>query len=338
MSLSYSPAFMPGAGSSRRKASFSLLALVALTAGCGQNPPASAGGSEASSTSGQAKQYRLKGIVRRVDRKTGRVFIRHDEIPGFMPTMTMPFNLKDDPLLEELQVGDEVQGRLEVDDTIGTVLRELEITFPAVASPPQGTESESLQARQLAIGVPVPDFEMTRQDGETLRLSDLRGKVVILTFVYTRCPLPEFCPLLDQKFRALADRLQAPAERAEKVRLLSVSFDPEHDTPEVLARHARLRGAHMPLWTFAAASHEELRKVAEPLGLSYGPTQTEIIHTLSTAVIDAEGRLARLETGRAWTPESLLEVALDLIRDRIPGPDLSKDAPTVLDDNSRNRP
>ena len=89
---------------------------------------------------------------------------------------------------------------------------------------------------------------MTRQDGETFRLSDLRGKVVILTFVYTRCPLPEFCPLLDQKFRALADRLQAPAERAEKVRLLSVSFDPEHDTPEVLARHARLtRRAHAAL-------------------------------------------------------------------------------------------
>ncbi len=125
----------------------------------------------------------------------------------------------------------------------------------------------------LEPGEPVPDFAMTTQDGKTLRLSDLRGKVVVLTFIYTRCPLPDFCPLMDGKFAELARTVAAVPGRAEQVRLLSVSFDPEHDTPEVLAKHAKLRGAKPPLWTFAVASHEELRKVAAPLGLTYGPRE-----------------------------------------------------------------
>ncbi len=263
---------------------------------------------------GGVRRYLLRGVVERVERESGRVAIRHDEIEGFMPAMTMPFDLAGQEILEELQVGDEVKGSLEVSDTAGTVLRELEITYPALGGPAASDlSSASLETKRLSPGRKVPDFEMTRQDGETFRLSDLRGKVVILTFVYTRCPLPEYCPLLDRKFRSLADRLSGMEARAQGVRLLSVSFDPEHDTPEVLERHARLRGARMPLWSFAVASHDELRKVAEPLGLQYGPTTGEIIHTLSTALIDGEGRLVRLVTGNDWTPEELLKDALLLI-------------------------
>ena len=97
-----------------------------------------------------------------------------------------------------------------------------------------------------------------------MRLSDLRGKVVALTFIYTRCPLPDFCPLMDRKFAELADRIGAVAGRAEHVRLLSVSFDPEHDTPEVLRKHAENLGARPPLWRFAVASHEELGQGRRP--------------------------------------------------------------------------
>ena len=125
-----------------------------IAAGCGaEGPPVSQAAESASAKPVQAS-IGSKVVVRRVDRESGRVVIRHDEIPGFMPAMTMPFDLKGDPILEELQVGDEVQGRLEVDDAVGTVLRELEITFPAVASPPEGAVTESLQARRLALGRP----------------------------------------------------------------------------------------------------------------------------------------------------------------------------------------
>jgi protein SCO1/2 len=130
-----------------------------------------------------------------------------------------------------------------------------------------------------------------------------------MTFIYTRCPLPDFCPLMDRKFADLARLLMARPERAEGVRLLSISFDPEHDTPEVLARHARTLDATGPLWTFAVASHEELTRVGPSLGLSYGPTPSQIIHTLSTAVIGPDGRLIRLEEGNRWRPEDLFRLA-----------------------------
>src|SRR5262249_51266846 len=144
-------------------------------------------------------------------------------------------------------------------------------------------------------------------------LADLRGQVVVLTFIYTRCPLPNFCPMQDQKFARLASLLGATRERAGAVRLLSVSFDPEHDTPEVLAGHARIKGAKPPLWTFAVATHEELRKVAEPLGLTYGPTKDEVIHNLVTAVIDPAGRLVALERGGSWSPQEGFRICARLI-------------------------
>jgi protein SCO1/2 len=124
---------------------------------------------------------------------------------------------------------------------------------------------------------------------------------------------------MDRKFAELADKVSAVSGRAEHVRLLSVSFDPEHDTPAVLREHARVQGAKPPLWTFAVASHAELAKVMGPLGLTYGPTEKEIIHNLTTAVIDQEGRLQRLETGatgKTWKPTDLLRTIVELIGSR----------------------
>jgi len=116
--------------------------------------------------------------------------------------------------------------------------------------------------------------------------------------------MPDFCPAMDKKFADLADRIAAVPGRADKVRLLSVSFDPEHDTPEVLRKHAAMRAAKEPLWTFAVASHPELAKIAGPLGLVYGPTENDIIHNLVTAIIDVNGRLGAVSTRgkrpRAW--------------------------------------
>ncbi len=140
---------------------------------------------------------------------------------------------------------------------------------------------------------------MTTHEGKSIKLSDLRGNVVVLTFVYTRCPLPDFCPLMDRKFAELARRLEANPARARHVRLVSLSFDPDHDTPEILRKHALLRGVVPPLWTYAVATHQELQKIAAPLGLFYAPGAREIAHNLCTAVIDQQGRLARGSGNRA---------------------------------------
>ena len=155
--------------------------------------------------------------------------------------------------------------------------------------------------------------------GRASSLSDLRGHVVVLTFIYTRCPLPDFCPYMDRKFADLAETLATFPRRAEAVRLLSISFDPDHDTPEILRKHAQSRGATAPLWTFAVASHEELARVAPGLGLIYGPGKDEIIHNLCTAVIDQQGRLTRLEVGtqrNKWSSADLLKTVYSLISRR----------------------
>jgi protein SCO1/2 len=272
----------------------------------------------------------LTGVVRGIDKESGQVVIRHEEIAGFMKAMTMPFTLKDQDraIFDDLRIGDTVEGTLRVwyegDVVKDYSLANLVVTKPALAEPPKltlslqgGAPQLSVAPRRLEPGEPVPNFIMTMQDGRKVALADLRGNVVVLTFIYTRCPLPEFCPLMDRKFASLATAIEAFPERAAHVRLISLSFDPEHDTPEVLAKHAQIQGAHPPLWTFAVAQHDELAKVAPLLGLTYGPTANEIIHNLSTAIIDADGKLDTLLVGssaKSWTTADVLKRIYALVR------------------------
>jgi protein SCO1/2 len=265
----------------------------------------------------ESTSYGLKGIVREVDPAKGEVTISHEEIVGFMKRMTMPFAMKDRSQLEGLKAGDEIEATLRVDRR-GDAVKDLYLTEIKVVKP--GAEVAEVAAPENSSAFPmlkpgdlVPDFSMTTQDGKILKLAELRGKVVVLSFIYTRCPLPEFCPAIDAKFAELARRIGTISSRAEQVRLLSVSFDPEHDTPDVLKAHAARRGAKPPLWTFAVASHEELTKVAFPLGLTYVPGTQEIAHNLRTAVIGPDGRLASIEVGQGWAPADVVKTVQGLI-------------------------
>ena len=263
------------------------------------------------------KSYKLVGVVKKVDAESGKVTILHEEIPGFMHAMTMPFQVKEKASLDDVREGDEIEAVLKI-HADRSELEDLTVTKMA-PSPVVKLDLDPGQplvrpaVSRLEPGQPVPDFAITDQDGKVVKLSDLRGKVVILTFVYTRCPLPEFCPRIDTKFNELAQLVAQVKDRIDRVRMLSISFDPEHDTPEILKSHAQLRGAKPPLWRFAVASHEELRKVAEPLGLMYGPRPNEIVHNLSTAVIGPDGRLVRLISGGDWKPSGVLQTVREIL-------------------------
>jgi protein SCO1/2 len=320
------------------RASLAALVLACLPAtGCNDrvaeprpevgSPPLSkdarAGSGKASAT--ETVRYKLVGEVRRVDPKDKEVTIRHEAIPGFMDAMTMPFRLEEQEALDELKAGDRVEGQLEVTRqggrTAGYRLRDLVVTQPAPAASltlelSGGSPVLKVRPKRLEPGDPVPDFTLTGQDGKPFRLSDLRGKVAVLTFIYTRCPLPDFCPAMDRRFADLATVVNTVPGRADHIRLVSISFDPEHDTPEILGKHAKSRGASPPLWSYAVASHEELARVGPLLGLIYGPGKNEIMHNLCTAVIDPEGKLARLEVGterNKWTSADLLKTISALI-------------------------
>jgi protein SCO1 len=261
--------------------------------------------------------YQLSGTVKKINREASEVHIAHKAIPGFMAAMTMPFTLKQRSVFDDLEVGDEVVGILVVERENGVVadyeLKDLSVTRPAVE--PEGAAANIGKidgaSPRLKVGDEIPDFEMTTQEGKKLSLLSLRGDVVVFTFIYTRCPLPDFCPLMDRKFANLAQKLANVPKRAEHVRLLSISFDPEHDTPEVLQKHAQVQGAQPPLWTFAVASHDELAKVAARLGLMYGPTKNEIVHNLCTVVVGPDGKIARIDVGsdgRKWEPVDYLKL------------------------------
>lgn len=259
--------------------------------------------------------YPLTGIVRAVAPEKGQVLIRHREIPGFMKAMTMPFEPADPSILGLLNPGDQVEGRLRVEKQDGAVLAyqllDLKVIQPAKpASQVLDVSRGKILARELPhrleVGETVPDFVMTGQDGKSMKLSELRGKVIVLTFIYTRCPMPDFCPAMDRRFSDLDQHLKAFPKRAKDIRLVSLSFDPENDTPEVLRKHAAIRGASPPLWTYAVASHDELAKIAPRLGLLFEPDGKEITHNLCTAVIDPQGKLARLAVG---TQENRWETA-----------------------------
>jgi protein SCO1 len=271
------------------------------------------------------KDYALKGVVVSVSPEGGPVRIRHEEIPGFMAAMTMPFRLSDESILGLLHPGDRVEGVLHVESQYGAVrdyqVRDLKVTQPA---PPKAfvldVSKEKVQLRQqpprLKVGEEVPDFVMTGQDGKPVKLSDLRDKVIVLTFIYTRCPMPDFCPLMDRKFSELAQHLNAFPKRARDIRLISLSFDPDNDTPEILRKHAAMRGAIPPLWSYAVASHEELAKIAPRLGLFFGQDGKEIAHNLVTAIIDPQGKLARLEVGgrsKGWDTPDFLKTIYGLL-------------------------
>lgn len=274
----------------------------------------------------QQVDYHIEGVVRGVDPEGGRVLIRHKEIPGLMKAMTMPFEPEDQAVLGLLRPNDVVEGTLHVERQDGAVrdyrLRDLKVVKHAPPRPPKveisKTRVEHNQPPLLKPGELVPDFTMTDQDGRTRKLSDLRGKVVVLTFIYTRCPMPDFCPLMDRKFNELAEHLAAFPDRAAAVRLISLSFDPQHDTPEVLRKHAAMRGAEPPLWTYAVATRPELAKIAPRLGVFFAPNGQEIAHNLCTAVIAPDGRLARLAVGKGpnqWGTAELLKTVYPLIPD-----------------------
>jgi len=274
-----------------------LLCLAALTAasGCGT------GGGEA------RREYELRGKVIEVDKDVRKVTVAHEEVPGFMGAMTMPFSIKDDWAFTALAPGHHVAATLVVegdrywleDITIGEGPRE---------SPVGVTIDKGLPA---ALGAEVPDFELTNQDGREIRLGGLRGKAVLITFIYTRCPLPDYCPLMTSQFMSLYRSLRKDQALLSRTHMISVSFDPDFDKPQVLKEYAEayLRSeapASFRHWDFATGTHGEIRKMAGFFGLDYWPEGGQIVHSLRTAIISTDGKLVRLYRGNDWTPGDLL--------------------------------
>jgi protein SCO1/2 len=247
----------------------------------------------------------LHGQVLAVDTARHEITIKHDDIPRFMPGMTMPFKVRDPSLLNGRAPGDVVKATLVVEDA-EAFLRTLEKTGSAPLSAP----AIAPRAHVLAPGEPAPETSLVDQSAQLRRLSDFRGAVTAVTFTYTRCPLPNFCPLMDRNFKEVQDRVLAAADLRGQVRLLSVTIDPDFDRPPVLASRARALGASSSTWTFLTGSRDAVDTFAGAFGVSVmrdDPAGQEVLHNLRTAVLGRDGRVVIIFTGNEWTPSQLID-------------------------------
>jgi protein SCO1 len=253
------------------------------------------------------QRYPLKGKVVEVDLANRRVTIAHGDIPGFMPAMTMPFVVleKDAALLQAVGPGDEVTATLVAPDS-RYWLEDLVVLGKGTPDP---NATPGPRAHEPHPGDAMPDVALVDQDGKALRLADFRGKALALTFVFTRCPLPDFCPLVMRNFAAAHAALARDAALAARTHLLTVSFDPAHDTPDVLRAFGKPFQKTAPPfthWTLATGKDEAIRALGAALELDYVEENRSFTHNLRTAVLDREGKLRRLFRGNEWKPEELV--------------------------------
>jgi protein SCO1/2 len=255
------------------------------------------------------KRYAGRGLVLEVNRPDQTVVVSHDQIRGYMDPMVMPFRVRDARLLAGLKQGDRVRFRL----AVGTKASYLD--YVAVESAPPASPADwqnPVISRILVPGDPVPDFELTDQNGRRVSISRLRGKVIAINFIYTRCPLPDYCPRMTAHFTALSTRFAGRLE--QDLVLLSVSFDPQFDTAEVLNRYAKSFGADRRGWHFLTGTKEEIARVCGFFGLGYWPDEGAITHNLQTGLIDRDGRLAASVEGKDYSARQLGDLVALLLQ------------------------
>jgi len=253
-----------------------------------------------------SKAYPIRGQVLAVHADRQQITIRHEDIPGYMPGMTMTFPVSKPELLAGREPGELVVATLEVADALGRLTT---IERTGFAPLPTDSNAAAMAGNLLNVGDALPDAAFVDQGDERRSIAEWRGSVTMLTFIYTRCPLPNFCPLMDRHFAALQAAIAADERLRGKVKLLTVSFDPEFDTPAVLAAHAARLKADPAVWTFLTGDRATVDRFAARLGVGLvrPSSSPEITHNLRTALVDADGKIVHIYSGNEWTPAKALD-------------------------------
>jgi protein SCO1/2 len=274
-------------------------------------------------TSEGAKRYDLQGKVVAVDKEKRKITVKHEEIKGYMEAMTMDFPLvkESEWALNELAPGDGIGAELVVTND-GYWLEKI-----AISQAPRDEKGKpvSIETSNPQVGKEVPDFKLINQDGKNISFNQFRGKILALTFIYTRCPIPNYCPLMSINFSDLEKELRKSPELTEEVRLLSITMDPEYDTPEVLKKYGmgyfgKDTKPSFDIWQLAVAAPQETLAIGKFFGLSYLKDENnkdQIIHNLQTAVIDTDGKVFIIYPGNGWKPKDILQDIQNLSANQI---------------------
>jgi protein SCO1 len=252
--------------------------------------------------------YTLTGRVISKQPSTQQLIINNDDIPGFMPAMTMPYAVKDPDGFERVQPADLIRAQVVVEQPNQFYLEHLVVTGKSAPSTsPRGTP-----VRALLIGDKAPDVPLVNQDGKMLRLSQFKGKAVLLTFIYTRCPFPDYCPLLSRQFAAVQKELTKNPEDYNRTHLISISLDPSYDKPPILRQYGLSYMEHDPKgfqhWDFVSTTPEDLQILVGSFGLEYSNEDSQISHSMNTILLTPDGTLANMWPGNEWKPSEVVDV------------------------------
>jgi len=251
------------------------------------------------------QRFDLQGKVVSVDKDGGTVTLAHDAIPGYMAAMTMAYPVKDKWAFNVLNPGQTVHATL----VVASDRAWLEGIVISEAPKPEANSLAPPDSVRTPLGQEVPDFALINQDGKRIHLHQYHGKALLLTFIYTRCPLPNYCPLMSKNFAEILADVRSDPKLGATTRLLSISIDPEYDKPAVLRAYGLgCAGNSHPFdqWEFASGTPEQVRKVAEFFGLKYWIQSGQIQHSLVTALVGSDGKVVKMYRGNNWTPADVL--------------------------------
>ena len=257
-------------------------------------------------TSTHVDRYHLQGLVLATSAATGEITVQHGEIPGFMPAMTMAYKLKDPTEIQNLKPGDGISADVLVNsDSDDYLLESVTVTSKAR----RGLLPAMLPPHQLMVGEAVPDLPLVNQDGKTIHLKDYRGKALLITFIYTRCPMPTACPLITSHFAKVNRDLASDPKAYNASHLISISLDPGYDQPPVLRQYGLAylddNAGAFSHWEFADTTPGDLKKLAEAFGLQYNEENNQITHTMATTLIDPDSKVAQTWAGSDWNPDDV---------------------------------
>ncbi|MGA2415617.1 MAG: SCO family protein [Candidatus Sulfotelmatobacter sp.] len=280
-----------------------MLALVASSCACNREKSQTAA-SRADSTT---KRYAFKGKVISVDKNSGSANIDNEPIAGFMDPMVMAYTFKPPAQIDQLKPGDTITADVVVEPERYWLEN---VKVVSHSQTPAGTPTSTLHIPSP--GDEVPDFRLVNQNGRRISLRNYRGQTLLLTLIYTRCPFPNFCPRVSHEFLSIDRQLQADPARYGKTHLLSVSFDPAHDTPKVLRAYGfSCAGDKNPAlfahWEFSAVPQKDLPEFANYFALTYKEEGGLITHTLSTVVIAPNGKIFKWYHGADWQAAEVLQ-------------------------------
>lgn len=253
--------------------------------------------------------YDTRGIVRGFSPDRSTIEIQHENIAGFMPSMTMPFVAHDPRQIADLKTGDAISFRMIVtknDFWIGNV-KQIRRDEVSVEEPKRTSPVPTERDARLKEGDRMPTFSLTNQNGERISLDTFRGQPFVLTFVFTRCPVPNFCPRMSNNFEELQTAITAGSGALVTTRLLSVTLDPEYDTPKILNEYAAFHHADPKIWAFATGDQKEIDSLTRAFSVYRQNEGGTISHGLATALVNGNGTVERIWRGNAWTPAEVTQ-------------------------------